>query len=548
MVDVSRTDARVTRQDRVTSNRALVLPSRNTDAPAFRPAGDMRSAARGAAGAEQLLQIVQGMKSAAADVQAAQLERFQFNTTQQARADRMQAGNDTMAGTVDDKKMKDSAAYRKWRTKGILDVKLAETKTAVQDDITQMMNSDQDGVWTPEDVDGIIGKHFKALITNPDGTPNEYLNNPEARELINAHYGEMRSQLITQAHDVMVTEQRDKDLNTAVEAFVRPVARGGSYDLESFMHSLPPQISKADGLHAAITGILGHATATENEEGLDRLLAATKADGKTPILGYQDMARLRETRSKVEEQRERRLNKEQNERHEKGVETLYKAFIDGGRPTREQVWEMAKNDQISARDARTLVMAIHSAEAEDRAESRAAASEARAARQEAREAYRDKVGIDLAWREVDWKLGNGPRNAAEASAAIHQLANQGKLGDGMQMAHSISSLDAAWKAGRTAINANPRFRTYGKMVGEWAKNGGGTATGAVAAALRGKTEQRVVWDAQDHYRELVMEKRMSPEAAYREVTKQKQPQAPAKPTAASLDAQLKAMEARRGQR
>jgi hypothetical protein len=546
MADLSRTQLRQSVQDRPTEHRASILPERrDTRAPEFQGQATLRSAQRGDGGADELLRVLQGVKRSGASVVDAASDVNDLKEFEQGKADRAQANADSIAGTIDDAKMKDSVAYRKWRTKSILDVKLATTKSAIHDDITQLMNSDEDGVWTPEDVDAVIGKHFKALITNEDGTPNEYLSSPEARELINGQYGEIRAQFITEAHDAMVKQQRAKDLDHAVEASLSTVAKGGTYDINTFMKGLPPQIDKVEARRAYIVGMVSHARATENLEGVDHAIEAAQKEGG-PQLSFQEMAQLRETRSAVEDQRERRVTKERNERYEKGTEQANEMFRDGKVPDAATIWDMEKKDLIPATTARMFANAIDSIHREERSEARAARAEARAAAAEARQAYEGRVEVSMARRMLEWNVGNGPRTQGEFTSMLASLEKSGQLGTGRQLAGNIMSLDSAWKQGRAAVSANPEFGRYAKVLQDdlLGKSGGG---GVTAAALGVKRSQTEVIQALSHYRELVMDKRMSPDAAYRETSKAyRSSGGSTQSRSAALDAAIADMAKRRG--
>jgi hypothetical protein len=517
MADLSRTQLRQSVQDRPTEHRASILPERrDTRAPEFQGQASLRSAQRGDGGADELLRIVQGIKRAGTSVVDAATDQNDLKEYERGKADRAQANADSLAGTIDDAKMKDSVAYRKWRTKSILDVQLATTKSAIHDDITAMMNSDEDGVWGTEDVDAIIGAHFKTLITNEDGTPNEYLSSPEARELINGQYGEIRAQFITEAHDAMVKQQRAKDLDHAVEASLSSVSRGGTYDIDTFMKGLPPQIDKVEARRAFIVGMVSHARATENLEGVDHAIEAAQKEGG-PQLSFQEMAQLRETRASVEEHREQRVVEERRVRYEKGTEEINELFSDGKTPDASIIWKMEREDRIPASAARMFQGAIDSAHREERAEARAAVAEARARRMEARQAYADRVEVDMAHRMLEWNLGKGPRTQEEFFGLISSLEKSGKLGEGRQLAGNIMSLDSAWKQGRAAVAANPEYGRFAKVLDDdlSGRSGGG---GLTAAALGRKRSQAEVIGAISLYRELVMDKRMTPAAAYREVS------------------------------
>jgi hypothetical protein len=537
MADLSRLDARTSQQDRITNNRDGVLPSRrNTEAPNLQVNGDLRNARRGEGGAAELLRVLGGVSKAAQAVGSVMQDRQEIKDKEEARADVDNASQDTLNGTFDAEKMAHSTAYRTWRIKGDVEARVAGVTTSIEDDIEKFTSSDEDGLWTTEDIDGIIKGHFKNLVTDENGQPRaDYLDSPEARKIITDKLNDLRPKFLQQAHDFMVKQTRERDTNLAVAGLIGKTEPKGAYDLDGFMQGLPPQINKADALEAAMTGVLAHAEAHENVEGLQALLAGTKADGKTPLLGYRDAARLQSAIPQIEAQRERRIDKEQKDRYEANADNVYKMFDAGKPPSIATIRQLVAEDKLDPRTGRTFQNFIES-------DAREARSEARADRAEARANYRDTVEMNVAQKVISWSSGMGPMDPKQFGAEIDKLRKSGSIGEGAMGASNMLQLNNAWKAGRQLVASQPMVKTFATAID---KSFAAPKSGVAAAYGKGADPYAAAAAKQD-YLDLVTTGKMNPAQAYAKVMKDHgKAVANQTPDLNAMEARLKALAAKR---
>src|SRR3546814_2670727 len=115
MADLSKAEARVSRQDRLTEHRSGIIPERrDTDAPKRQTFADIRNARRGDGGAGELMRALGMVQGAAKDFQGYANAEFEKREDQNAE----QGALDGLQGKADPEKEKESFAYRKALSSG----------------------------------------------------------------------------------------------------------------------------------------------------------------------------------------------------------------------------------------------------------------------------------------------------------------------------------------------------------------------------------------------------------------------------------------------
>ncbi|RVT91289.1 hypothetical protein [Sphingomonas crocodyli] len=530
MNDVSRIDARLTTQSRPGKNSDGIIPSRrNTTAPELQVFADLRNGRRGDGGAEELVRVLGGVSKAAGAVGGALQETLVQRLEREAKEDRDQANDDAFNGVVDDTKMAEHAAYRKWRTDGLMSEELVNVTSAIKTDIAALANSGEP--YDIEDAREIIRRHHQGIFVDPEtgATRNVRLFTTEGRAKAASHMAQLSQELLPQVAENMRQEEASQALNRAIAGSIDLKPAGGAYDVDAFVKSLPPQINKTAAIGEWVTAVVARAKQDENLEGLLDLIERKKEDGKTPLFGARVTAQLRMAAEAVEDAREERITRERTDRWEEGANALYSRMVSGNKPSVGEIGQMIERGDIAPSVGLSMKNHLES-------EAREAASRRRSALADQQDRRDAEVAVGITSLAINWKLGNGPMNSEAFGKEIERLQRRGDLGGGKAVASHMGALFSAYRDGLTTINNRPDVRGYGQSVAEWARRQG---PGALLSNPKG--DPVFVQEALSQYHDLVFDEGKRPAEAARIVKNQKLP------SATSVDSRIAALEARRKQ-
>jgi hypothetical protein len=465
MANLADTVVRQANASRITNNRDGVLPSkRNTDAGKLEVNATISQGRRGNAASEELLRTL-GMLTDGISKPLNALGQAQTKNRQDAAdaLDGADGATAAMNGTPDAERMKASSAYRSWYSKGRADTVFAIAHERIDADITAQMNAKTDvdgsGDWDVADVEKIIADGVKSAGFNEDGTPIDF-GSPEGTLQFASKMLDARAKWIGTANEKFATESQAEALNASVGTLVAGFTSNGVYDLDTWMKELPPSVDRKTAMTAALKTIASHAEASDNPahlgkslKALTTLLDAKQADGKTPVLGYEAAASVRQQAEAIKAKSERLTDKAEKERHEAGSDAILASMSAGKMPTVSSLQAMVRNGDISPEFAWSQVRALEAAADRQEARANRSADRYERASEKATEQGREWA---LGERMNTWRIGGGPGSDAEAMAEIRTLAQQGVVLEPAEQAELL----AASRAGRKERRATAPARTF----------------------------------------------------------------------------------------
>lgn len=420
-------------QGRRTNNRDTLLPrARQTDLPKLEVNADVRYGRVGTGAADALLKSL----------------NLANDTVQQV-------GRQYTAELTEAEEK-----YRRWQAQAKGVEAVSQARRAARDGLNELLNAEQDadgdGDFDLLDVDALIDQRYASVVMGPDGKPKDY-GDPEVSFGVASELTKDREELREEFHGIVRERTISKDLAKAVLLF-DGVPKGGAYELDAFITSLPPNVPRERGLKEAIPAIVANAKLTGNEEGLKGLLKGTRADGKTPLLGAEYRDVVTSALDQVIGQNEALAVKQQNERREAKENQLFATFsTSGALPSRAEIARMVTSGEIDRGFGATLI-----GEHEERV--RAAKAEASAAEAAAQRAHNGNVEVRLAELGIMWKTGNGPTDLRSFHAEVDKLRRSGGLGAGNAYGSNLNSLYSAYKEGVGVVLRNPQAALMGKQV------------------------------------------------------------------------------------
>ena len=254
MADLSRTEARITKQDRPLDRRGGILPQRrNTEAPQRQIFADMRSASRGdVGGAEALARLFGRAEDAAQEFKAYTDAKFQ----QDARKDSAAGAADEALGRVDVERMERSKAYREAVTDGRTRASLYGLVREVEEGARAIIEKQDspDPAEREAELEEYLDQQFRSFALNEDGTVKDF-GSPETRIWLANEIRRSRLSLTEGGFREIEKRINTQSIDTAV-AIIQNKARAGlSVDVEEAMATLPPTADRKAAKTAIIDGV-----------------------------------------------------------------------------------------------------------------------------------------------------------------------------------------------------------------------------------------------------------------------------------------------------
>jgi len=246
MVDITTLKTRQSQQDRITDHREGIIESRrNTRAPEFRPSGDMRSAARGDAGAEELMRTLGMVNNAAKSFQG-------YAETKHARDEERNAARgstDELTGNVDPELMQKSAGYKNAVSLGRTSTSWNEGYRQFDKDLREFIEQQDDENLEVRlsQVQGRIEEFYKSFAVDGEtGKLKDFLSTPGAMRYLSEQMRNSRTQLtaaararIEERFNVEAVGHYTQNLRDQFQA-----SNGAGIDLKSAMALVPPTVPK----------------------------------------------------------------------------------------------------------------------------------------------------------------------------------------------------------------------------------------------------------------------------------------------------------------
>lgn len=315
MADVSKLGGRTTAQARITNNRDAILPTRRLDqAPDLRNREEMRNARRG----DGELDAIRRTLGLVDDAKDAFIERSNREFEVKAAEDAGKGRADAAMGTVDEKKMATSDAYRTAISMSRARKKAAEIEMILKPEIEDLLARGADADPTKgeqpvdlEDVNDLIERRFRSLVLDDQGKPIDF-GDPAANMEVYSSLERMRPELLTRSQEIIRAQESDKVIRGFGDELETTVLRDGSVDVESFMARLPPGVDRNKARAALLDSVVNAATQAEDPDVLLRAANSRRADG-TPTWTPQQEGRLRDEAQRVEGLADRKLQETSQE-------------------------------------------------------------------------------------------------------------------------------------------------------------------------------------------------------------------------------------------
>lgn len=213
MADLATTPGRRQTQRRLTTNRSSVLPTRrDTDTPSLVVRSDLRTAARGDGGADELRQTLSQFVGAGSRLHQVQTEARKPLYEQQ-RAD---GEADALLGTEDaarmDKQLAYSTAVHRARARQAVVGVAAAIRGEIEDLVAAAEAGDDpldpSGDFGPEDVEEVINRRYQELLTEEDGSPKSW-GDAEAHRTLIQGLDRLKNEVWTEA-EAAIRKQTDQ--------------------------------------------------------------------------------------------------------------------------------------------------------------------------------------------------------------------------------------------------------------------------------------------------------------------------------------------------
>ena len=179
MADLANLPGRRLSERKLTSNRSAVLPSRrDTDLPSLAVRSDMRTAARGDGGADELKNTLSSFLSAGGRAYEAQTEaRAPMYAKQAAEGEA-----DALLGKEDQERMGRQLAYSTAVNRARARQAVVGVSASIRGEIEDMIAAaeanddplDPSDDFGPEDVEEVINRRYQELLVDEDGNPTSW--------------------------------------------------------------------------------------------------------------------------------------------------------------------------------------------------------------------------------------------------------------------------------------------------------------------------------------------------------------------------------------
>jgi hypothetical protein len=435
--DLSRIERRVTRQDRVTTNRDGLIPARNDTSVAPRQINaDLRSAQRGDS-ARQLAEIFGAVDNAAQSFQ-------QYANRNHAAEEEQNASQgliDQAAGTIDPAMQKKSRAYAEAISTGEAQKGFNETYAQLEADIDERLNDPNDPA-SPEDIDALISERFTGFGLL-DGKPRDF-GSLKANRTVAEGMVAARPRLMQKAREVIRAQVEERSISTASANFRQGLSRGDMDFEQAFAQVVPgTDLKKAkaaliDTAQEAAESLID----TDPDKALrilDGLLTSKRKDG-SPSLAPDEIEKLRTERrqmgKEVEVAKERALNKQQEANSDKLLDRFNRVPGSGTYPTIPEILKMRSEGYLDANFAGSMIASISA----DRDNNGRVKDALHGSSGGSGGGDGNSDALPPAAGDLLDKVYSGQLSVGQASAIAAQWAAQGRFGEGKARYKALADL------------------------------------------------------------------------------------------------------------
>lgn len=238
MVELSRTRARVSTQDRPVYRRDGVLPRQMgpDDSPQRRNQVDLGAARRGDGGAAEVLAIARQINGAFESYQRLDQQKFVYDEQQNA----FKAVADEQLGTVDEGLMAESEAYRAAFSLSKIETEMAEAKPRMLE-ATQAVIDNYEGADLSElmsAVEQTIDSELAAILTDPETGEVRDLGTAQAFAIAANRVGTLSDQTRTDARTVARKRIAENGRTMELNRGLAEVRANGTLDLSNMFTNL----------------------------------------------------------------------------------------------------------------------------------------------------------------------------------------------------------------------------------------------------------------------------------------------------------------------
>ena len=326
MADLATTPGRRLTQRRLTTNRSSVLPTRrDTDTPSLVVRSDLRTAARGDGGADEVRSTLSAFMSAGANLHRTQTEARKPLYEQQ-RAD---GEADALLGTEDAARMEKERAYSTAVHRARARQAVVGVAASIRGEIEDLVAAaeaggdplDPSNDFGPEDVEEIINRRYQELLQDEDGNPVSW-GDPEAHRTLIQGLDRLKNEVWTEA-EAAIRKQTDTRhmaaLGTEISLDIAEFGTEGhaSVDFEGRVEAARRAgISAAQSVPVFLDQAILAAREHKKPEALEALAQSVRPDGQpsmNPAQKLQVLNAAQALRTQMEREEEEAKEKSTNE-------------------------------------------------------------------------------------------------------------------------------------------------------------------------------------------------------------------------------------------
>lgn len=276
--DLSKAQARVTQQDRITRNRSALFRDAETRAPQRRYMADVRNAARGDGGAQELREILGLAQDAAGDFQKMTNARFE-----QSEADAgARALLDSAAGTVDVELERKSLAYRRAISLGRAQRGWSEGMVGFDAEMEELLasQSSADPAERKAEVIGKLDEYFRRFAVDEETGQLKDFGSAAANRWLAEKMSELRQNVGVAAAARIDEKMERESINDVTATVEAQLSAGQDVDWATVFDPLLPTVDRKVAVAEVLTSVKNTAMALEET---DPVRALRIIDG---VLGF----------------------------------------------------------------------------------------------------------------------------------------------------------------------------------------------------------------------------------------------------------------------
>lgn len=257
MPDLSKTRGRSSRQNRPTTNRSSVLPSRNnTEAPRKQINARVGAATRSDGGAAQLREIFGAVESAAED-----FARYTGLThAERVNSDNAEGLLDEATGEVDEAKVERSRSYRQAVLQQRTEREWLEANEGLDDKVKELIQSqdDPDPAVRETQVRQLLEDHFHSFAFG-EGDEMRDFGSPEANRWLAENMAATRGAITSAANQEIENTLNQESIDNSSMALRSRIMAGEDVNIEHAFLPLLPTVDRKAAKSAFIETVIGAA-------------------------------------------------------------------------------------------------------------------------------------------------------------------------------------------------------------------------------------------------------------------------------------------------